>query len=161
MLKKSFIAPAPADLGTEVIGIPEGSDLELNFRLESVVEGVLVSGEISAVTKGMCSRCLEDISSRMTVDFQELYEYPNEETSSSEDDELLQLEGDFLDLEPVVRDALVLALPLAPLCDDDCLGLCPECGIDLNQEPNHEHEIVDPRWLALQNLLTENDPKEG
>ena len=161
MLKKSFTASAPADLGTEVIGIPEGSDLGLSLRLESVIEGVLVSGEVSATTTGMCSRCLADISSQMTVDFQELYEYPNEETSSSEDDDLLQLEGDFLNLEPVVRDALVLALPLAPLCDDDCLGLCPECGIDLNKEPNHEHEIVDPRWLVLQNLLTENDPKEG
>ena len=161
MLKKSFTAPAPADLGSEVIGILEGSDLELNLRLESVVEGVLVSGEVTANTTGMCSRCLADISQDLTVDFQELFEYADDDNSSSEDDDLLQLEGDLLNLEPVVRDALVLALPLAPLCDDDCLGLCPECGIDRNKEPNHEHEIVDSRWQALQGLLTENDPQEG
>jgi uncharacterized protein len=161
MLKRSFTAPAPADLGSEVIGIPEVSDLELNLRLESVVEGVLVSGEVTAKTTGMCSRCLTDIAQDLTVDFQELYEYADDDNSSSEDEDLLQLEGDLLNLEPVVRDALVLALPLAPLCDDECLGLCPECGIELNKEPNHEHEIVDSRWQALQGLLTENDPKEG
>ena len=157
MVKRHFTVPAPADLGTEVIGVTEGDDLELDLRLEGVIEGVLVSGVVRAEAAGECARCLQPISQPMEVDFQELYEYPD----NVNDEDSLRLEGDLLDLEPVVRDAVVLSLPLAPLCDEDCRGLCAHCGIDLNKETNHQHDIVDERWQALKGLLSDIDPTEG
>jgi uncharacterized protein len=157
MVKRHFTVPAPAELGTEVIGVTEGDDLELDLRLEGVIEGVLVSGVAIALATGECARCLQPISQQMEVDFQELYEYPD----AVNDEDSLRLEGDLLDLEPVVRDAIVLALPLAPLCKDDCRGLCSQCGVDLNKELNHQHDNVDERWQALKGLLTDIDPTEG
>ena len=93
----------------------------------------------------------------MEIDFQELFEYPD----AINDEDSLRLVDDLLDLEPVVRDAIVLSLPLAPLCKDDCRGLCSQCGVDLNKEPNHQHDNVDERWQALQGLLKDIDPTEG
>jgi uncharacterized protein len=88
------------------------------------------------------------------VDFQELYVYPDKLDSESDDadseDEVRYLIGDLLDLEPVLRDAVVLDLPFQPLCRPDCAGLCPECGTDLNADPEHQHDTpVDPRWTGL------------
>jgi uncharacterized protein len=156
MFKKSLTVPAPDGIGDDVIGIQAGADIKLELRFESVIEGVLVSGDVIANATGQCSRCLDPIAFDVTVPVQELYE--NEE-SENEDDETLKLEGDYLDLEPVVRDALVLSLPLAPLCDEECLGLCSECGIKLSEAPDHQHESVDSRWQALKGLLDEK--KEG
>lgn len=156
MFKKSLTVPAPDGIGDEVIGIHTDSEITLNIRCESVIEGVLVSGDVIGNATGQCSRCLDPIAFDVTVPVQELYEY---QESENLDDETLKLEGDFLDLEPVVRDALVLSLPLAPLCDDECLGLCSECGIKLSEAPDHQHESVDSRWQALQGLLDEK--KEG
>ncbi len=157
MLKKSFTAPAPADLGSEVIQIAEGSELELDVRFEAVVEGVLVTGTVVAQATGECSRCLTDLNWDLEVDFQELFEYEDNEDL---DEDAFKLEGDLLDLEPVLRDGLVLSLPLAPLCDDECRGLCGICGTDLNENPEHQHDVVDARWQALSALLAD-DKKEG
>ena len=72
------------------------------------------------------------------------------DTADDEDDDVSRLEGDLLDLEPLLRDAVVLALPFQPLCRDDCPGLCTECGARLADDPDHQHdEPVDPRWAAL------------
>jgi uncharacterized protein len=138
---------APAGLGTDVLGVPEGTDLELQLRLEAVVEGVLASGTAWVQLVGECVRCLEAIERTLDVEFQELYAF---EDSDVEDDEASRLEGDLLDLEPVVRDAVVLALPFQPVCRDDCPGLCTQCGARLADDPDHRHEPeVDPRWAAL------------
>jgi uncharacterized protein len=68
------------------------------------------------------------------------------------------MEGDLIDLEPALRDQVVLALPFTPLCSDDCAGLCPECGVRLDDEPDHKHEdAVDPRWSALGGLLAQDE----
>lgn len=158
MLKREFEAPAPADLGSEVIHIPPGSAMKLEVRLESVIEGVLVTGRVQATAIGQCARCLADLNEVVDVDFQELYEYPDE-ANSGDDEEALRLSGDYLDLETVVRDAVVLALPLAPLCSPECLGLCTECGADRNLDPQHHHDTVDARWQKLTELLPET--KEG
>lgn len=155
----SRTVPAPADLGIAVAAIPEGSDLELDLRLESVIEGVLVSGAARAHVVGECARCLDRVEWDETVDVQELFEYPDSDAygrrvDDDEDDEPRpRLEDDLVDLEPVLRDAVVLALPLAPLCRDDCPGLCPECGARLADDPGHRHDQVDPRWAALSGLL--------
>jgi uncharacterized protein len=85
-----------------------------------------------------------------SVDFQELYVYPE---SDAEDDEAFRLSGDDLDLEQAVRDALVLDLPFQPLCRPDCPGLCVECGFPFAEDPEHHHDDrIDPRWAALQVL---------
>ena len=153
--------PAPAGLGTEVIGVPEGTTLDVSGRLESVVEGVLATVVVSTSATGECSRCLEPVTLPVSVELQELYEYddPEMRPSGDEESDLYLLEGDWLDLEPALRDAVVLALPRVPLCDEDCLGLCPECGTRLADDPGHAHEQLDPRWQALSGLLDE--PKEG
>ncbi len=156
MFKKSLTVPAPDGLGDDVIGIQSGSDITLDIRCESVIEGMLVSGNVIAKATGECSRCLDPIAFEVTVPVQELYEFEGPENN---DEETLKLEGDYLDLEPVVRDALVLSLPLAPLCNDECLGLCSECGIKLSEAPDHQHESTDSRWQALKGLLDEK--KEG
>jgi uncharacterized protein len=72
--------------------------------------------------------------------------------SSDDEDELPKLEDDLLDLEPTLRDAVVLALPLQPLCQPDCEGLCIECGANLNDNPGHKHDVIDARWAALADL---------
>jgi uncharacterized protein len=151
----SFTAKAPQDLGIDVIGVPEGDPIQFDLRLEAVVEGVLVSGSASGRLVGECARCLVAVEDEFLADVQELYVYPE---SEFEPDEASRMEGDLIDLEPALRDQVVLALPFQPLCTDDCPGLCPECGVRLVEEPGHQHEdTVDSRWSALQGLLPQDD----
>ena len=165
MRRVSRSVPAPAHLGVDVLGVPEGSALELDLRLESVVEGVLVSGTVTTTVTGECVRCLDPVSRHLEVDVQELWTHQGRDTGrpapageeTEETDELPRLDGDLLDLEPVLRDAVVLALPLQPLCRDDCPGLCSECGARLADDPGHQHDTVDPRWAALQQLPGRTD----
>jgi uncharacterized protein len=149
MRRLSRTVPAPYGLGTDVVGVPEGDGIEVGLRLESALEGVLVSGSARASYTGECGRCLEPVDGELEVQIQELYVYPE---SDAEDDEAARLQGDLLDLEPVLRDAFVLALPLQPVCRDDCPGLCPRCGARLRDEPGHAHDDADPRWAALASL---------
>ena len=145
---------APADLGTDVIGIPEGSDVDLDLRLEAVMEGVLVSGHVRGSATGECVRCLGDVDQEIEVDLQELYVYPGRAPEGEDDeDELRELQDEMIDLEPALRDAVVLALPFQPVCREDCPGLCSECGALLADDPDHHHEQVDPRWAALGGLV--------
>ena len=132
-----------------MVGVPEGSDVELVVRLESVVEGVLVSGHARVRYLGECGRCLDPVGGDLVVDIQELYVYPE---SDADDDEAERLAGDLVDLEPVFRDAVVLALPHQPVCRADCPGLCPTCGVPLAEVPGHVHERTDSRWAALAEL---------
>ena len=135
--------PAPADLGIEVLRVPEGSPVELDLRLEAVMEGVLVTGSATAELVGECVRCLEPIKDEMSARIQELYVYDDIDHDPDEDDETHRLEDDLLDLEPTLRDAVVLALPFQPLCTEDCPGLCAECGARLADDPEHGHEEPD------------------
>ena len=149
MREVSRTVPAPADLGLEVIGVPEGSDIDLDLRLEAVVEGVLVSGTAAVQLHGACARCLRDIEGAETFRLQELFLYPGHEVEEDE----RQIVEDTIDLDGVLRDAVVLELPFTPLCREDCLGLCPECGFNLNDDPTHEHEaVIDARWATLADL---------
>lgn len=147
-------APAPTDLAIEVIGVPAGSEVDLDVRLEAVMEGVLVTGSASVQLRGECARCLDPIEDTTTVDVQELYVYEAKHPDADEEQETRQLVDDLLDLEPLIRDAVVLALPFSPLCGDDCPGLCAECGARLADEPDHTHDDapIDPRWATLQGL---------
>lgn len=149
--------PAPTGLGLALAAIPEGSPITLDLRLESVMEGVLVSGIAEVDVHAECSRCLDPVVWNEDVDLRELFVYPATDARGRpvdagdvDDDPLPQVRDDLIDLEPVIRDAVVLSLPLAPVCDDNCRGLCPTCGDRLDEE--HRHEILDPRWAALGGL---------
>jgi uncharacterized protein len=146
--------PAPASLGLELIGVPEGEPVSLTVRLESVSEGVLVSARAQATLRGECGRCLREITDVLDIEFQQLYAYEHSTTDeTADDDEVGRMDGDLIDLEPELRDAVVLALPLHPKCREDCPGLCPACGTPWDElPPDHSHDQPDPRWAALSQL---------
>jgi uncharacterized protein len=154
------VVPAPPDLGLELISVPKDSDLELDLSLTSVSEGVYVSGTVLGTLTGECGRCLDDITESFDVEIAELFAYAASTTEETTDeDEVGRMQGDLLDLEPAVRDAVVLTLPTNPVCRPDCPGLCPECGVRLDDLPaDHSHEDVDPRWAALRNLSNTETP---
>jgi len=155
--------PAPEDLGTDVIGVPAGDDVELDLRLEAVMEGVLVSGSVRARVVGECVRCLDEVVDDVDVSVQELYVYPGRaevaEENGDDEEDVHELDGDLVDVEPALRDALVTALPFQPLCRDDCPGLCSVCGAHLADDPQHSHDTIDPRWAALGGLQSTLDEK--
>ncbi len=157
--KLSLDVPAPAQLGIEFLGVPEGDLIHLDLRLEAVMEGVLLTGTASATLVGECVRCLDAISDDSRVSLQELYMY--DVPDNDEDEDVSKLEDDLLDLEPLLRDAVVLALPFQPVCREDCPGLCPECGARLADDPDHQHEqAIDPRWAGLEGLVTGDDTQD-
>ena len=178
--------PAPADLHLELVSVPVGAEVALDVRFEAVTEGVLATGTATAPLAGECARCQDPLTSTVTVSFQELYlysegrphgsrevsdkrekydkraKYDRHDEDEERDDEERYLDGDLLDLEPALRDAVVLALPMSPLCRDDCPGLCAECGARLaDAGPDHGHEdATDPRWAGLKRFdgqATEQD----
>ncbi|MGV9859530.1 YceD family protein [Gordonia sp. NPDC003425] len=141
----------PERIGVEMIGIPAGSEVDLDMRLEAVSEGVLVTGTVSGDTDGQCARCLEPIDGTVTVFLTELFAYPDSETEQTSDaEDIHRISDDRIDLGQSVIDAVALELPMSPLCSDDCPGLCTVCGVRLAvAEPGHGHELIDPRWAAL------------
>lgn len=150
------IVPAPAGFGLEVIGIPEGRPIGLELRFESATEGVFASGSARVDVVGECARCLGPIAFPLRVSLGEFFAYPDSATEATTDpDEVSRVVEETVDTEEMVRDAVLLALPLAPLCRPDCRGLYPECGdrwADLGT--GHSHETIDPRWAALRGRLT-------
>src|SRR6478672_10227846 len=162
-LTQTRTVPAPDDLRLELIEVPAGADVALEVRFEAVSEGVLATGTAIAPLAGECARCLAPLTSSVTVGFQELFLYAegrhdkhekhdkHDEQEERDAEGLYHLDGDLLDLEPAFRDAVVLALPMSPLCREDCPGLCAECGVPLaDAGPGHRHEAAaDPRWAAL------------
>ncbi len=151
--------PAPPGLGLELVGVPPGAPVELSLRLEAVMEGVLVSGTVRAPVAGECGRCLDPVSGRVDVPLQELYAYPDRR---GDPPDVWRLQGDLMDLEPALRDAVLLALPMTPRCRDDCPGLCPTCGDRLaDAGRDHRHGVADPRWAGLVGILgTSTEPTE-
>ena len=147
---ESRILPAPADLGSGMVRVPAGAELDLQVQLEDVSDGVLVTGAVTAPLIGECARCLDEFTSGTQVTFCELFAV---QASESEDDGYL-LDGDLLDLEPALRDAVVLELPLSPLCAEDCAGLCSRCGVKLaDAEPGHSHPDDGGVWAVLKDLF--------
>ena len=148
MREKHLDIAAPEHLGEGMVSVREGGELDIDVKLESLHEGILASGSVLATAEGECARCLAPVTIPLDVEFAELFAYPSDEPYDH------QLEGDQLDLESVVRDAVVLALPFQPLCRDDCPGLCAECGARLADDPGHGHDApIDPRWAALGDVV--------
>jgi uncharacterized protein len=164
MLTYSETVPSPSRIGLDLIGIDEGAPLTLDLRIESVSEGVLVTGTVSAPTAGECARCLTPITGDVEIYLTELFAYPDSATDeTTESDEIGRVgasgEPDTVDLEQPIIDAIGMSLPFAPLCGPDCAGLCPQCGVPLaTAEPGHQHEQIDPRWAKLAGLLDQDKP---
>ena len=159
--------PVKEAFGVPLISVPVGDFIEVDARLESVAEGVLLSADVYAVAKGECIRCLDPVEIVIERKIQELYNYePTNERGKKkrrDEDEIdldledeLMMDGNIMDLETPIRDAVVLSLPINPLCDEDCLGLCPVCGgkwADLPED--HAHDVIDARWASLGSLSLE------
>ena len=143
----------PEEMGTDIVAVPAGS-------------GVLVSGSVQATATGACVRCLDPVNLPVEVSFQELFAYADraahhhEVDADSDEAEVYELVDDLVDLQPVLRDAVVPALPFQPVCRVDCPGLCSECGVALALDPDHHHDVLDPRWAALGTMLSD-DPEEN
>jgi uncharacterized protein len=155
MFPLNHTVTSPSHIGLDMIGIQPGAPLDLDLRVESVSEGVLVSGTLSAPITGECSRCLAPFSERIEVGLTELFAYPDSITEATTDeDEVARVVDDMVDLEQPIIDAVALELPFSPACRPDCPGLCPTCGVALaSAEPGHHHDAIDPRWAKLTTML--------
>lgn len=157
MKELSVDLPAPAQWGEALVAVREGESLELDLRFESVHEGILVTGELATLARGECGRCLDDIALDVEVEFQELFAYHRDEACEYD------VQDDHVNLEPIIRDAVVLALPFQPVCRPDCPGLDPQTGLKLADGTELTPTTVrDPRWDALTNFAsTEADLGAG
>lgn len=159
--------PAPADLAVVMARVAPGSPIDIDITLESVVEGIWMSGTADVDVTAECSRCLDPIEWAESVELEQLFVYPATDASgavvrsAAEDDDSddgaepePEVHQDIIDIEGPLRDAVVLSLPLAPLCSPDCAGICAQCGERLESlDAPHDHPDTDPRWAALQTLL--------
>lgn len=158
-------------VGVPLIAVPAGDTIEVDLRIESVTEGILLSAVLFAIAKGECIRCLDLVELEVERKIQELYRYepgsekgtraPKKSRRNSEPEEdidvnavdELWMDGNVMDLQNPIRDAIVLDLPINPLCTEDCLGLCPDCGQKWESLPSdHAHEAIDARWAGLAGL---------
>ena len=155
MVSVRATVPSPSRIGLDLVAIERGADLDLDLRLESVSEGVLVTGTVSAPTVGECVRCLTPITGHVEIGLTELFAYPDSTTeATTEEDEVGRIVNDTVELEQSVVDAVGVELPLSPLCRPDCPGLCPRCGIPLaTAGPGHQHDQIDPRWAKLAGMV--------
>jgi uncharacterized protein len=156
MHERQIEVVVPDDLGEGLVAVKGGSTLTVNLRLEALHEGILVSAQIAGKAAGECGRCLIDIELPVQVEFHELFAYSRDEAYECE------VQDDHVDLEPLIRDAVVLSLPFQPVCRPDCPGLDPETGLRLAEMPDQEpHEEPDPRWSALLEFQASTDISTG
>ncbi|MDR0960883.1 MAG: DUF177 domain-containing protein [Propionibacteriaceae bacterium] len=149
-VEHTWTAPAPEGWGLEHIAVPAGAPLDIEAVFETVGDGVLVSGEVSYPLDGRCARCLGPVETAATSAFQELFVYDMPVAGEDDEVEVSPIVAERVDLGPVVHDAIILDLPSTPLCEDNCAGLCVQCGVDLNEQPDHVcAPLVDERWAGL------------
>lgn len=150
-IKREF--PNPERIGIDVIAIEANTNLVISGKVESVSTGVLASFEIHSQAEGECVRCLDPIHEPVSATIQELYYYSAPTELGEDEDEPLLILEEKIDLLPAFRDAVILDLPLQPHCSEDCLGLCPECGGKIAENPGgHNHQNIDPRWAKLRDI---------
>jgi uncharacterized protein len=147
MREHTLDIPVTEKLGEGLLSVETGENLHVELRLESVHEGILVSAEVFSEAAGECGRCLRDIRQPVEVEFQELFAYSSDEAFDFE------VHDDHVDLEPLIRDTVVLSLPFQPVCTPDCPGLDPVTGERLaDHAAAPAPEVIDPRWSALAGL---------
>jgi uncharacterized protein len=137
------------DLSTEMVAISE--EIRFEGLLQGVEEGIVVSGTVSGRMTCNCARCLKEFTQVIDVEVRELFTH----TAKDDEDNYPITDGE-IDLEPCARDALLLSVPFAPLCKEDCQGLCPRCGGDRNVGECVCGPEVDERWAALSSLKLED-----
>ncbi|QEU11788.1 MULTISPECIES: YceD family protein [Dermabacter] len=157
----SRTATSAQPVGDPEFAVKPGDDIEVEASLESVDEGIYVTGSARADVHAECSRCLDPVEERLDVRFDELFTYPEKVPAELEEEDVPVLEGDVIDLGPLVHDAFAMAAPYQPLCREDCPGLCPQCGKRMEEDPDHEHVVYDPRFAALAGLLDTDEESEG
>ena len=153
MRERTLTINVPEHLGEGLAVVPEGREIEIRYRLESIHEGILASAEVDTVADAQCSRCLRDIKVPVQVEFQELFAYPSDEPFDYE------VHGDHVDLEPVVRDAVVLSLPFQPECAEGCpseVELGPGITLVLSDDESDEAPLHE-RWAALAKFRESTD----
>jgi len=139
-------------LGLTDVAIPDGAEITFTGELESIHEGVVLTGAADVPWTGECRRCLKELHGVATIDIREVYE------TKPTDGETWPLDHDQVDLGPLLHDIALLALPLAPLCTDACMGPVPEVfpavveGDAVPGEAPEEAPAKDPRWAALDDL---------
>lgn len=168
--------PAPSGIGDEIVGVDEGADVSVVGSFDSIVDGLILNARISAPVHAECTRCLKPIQRDWTVNVTSFFPYEDKSAAGkngkeeevdiiagedeAEDTYPLLDGGVWADLEALLRDTLVEELPLQPLCKPDCKGLCSQCGIDLNENPDHQHDMTDIRFAALEGLKAKLEGKE-
>ncbi|EPI54502.1 YceD family protein, partial [Gardnerella vaginalis] len=185
------VFPAPEGIGDSVIGVKPGSDVTVDGNFDSVVDGLMFQGTITARVHAECSRCLMPLHRDWSVDVCAFFAQVESKggarsnnskfnRSNGDNDDLEDADiwdegddsgnvyplvggGDFADIEALIRDTMVSELPLKPLCEPDCKGLCSQCGENLNEHPDHHHDITDIRFAALEGLKQklENSQNRG
>ena len=141
------VTRSPADSS-----IPEGADAICEVTLESFPGGVMVTGTVACPWRGMCRRCTAPLGGVLRVGVREPFTDAASAPGVPEDEEAYPIADGVLYLAPMVRDAVALELPMAPLCRPDCKGLCPICGGDRNVEDCRCEPPPDPRWASLDAL---------
>lgn len=159
-LRLAADAVVDEEVRNDVSTVPRGAVVPVSLLLESVLDGILVTGRTEVPRRSTCVRCLDDVEATDVVEFRQFFTYPGAEPGSDEADDadVTTLTGPWLDVRAAFRDAMLLALPLIPTCRSDCPGLCPECGFRLADDPEHGHEHPDPRWSALAQWSTSPKP---
>ncbi|MFD0704428.1 YceD family protein [Alloscardovia venturai] len=171
-----YVMPAPSGIGDELVGIPEGTDVTIDGTLESLADGILFTGTIHVPFNSECARCLEPIHTTITTNPVVFFTYeedmPKAHFGEGEEVDIIASQDEtsdtyplapgsiYINFESMLRDQLAEALPLQPLDREDCLGLCSQCGINLNEHPNHKHDVVNIQWAALEGLKKKLETEE-
>jgi uncharacterized protein len=127
--------------------VPAGAEAEIDVELVSFVGGIEVEGTVRAPWIGTCRRCAEPVEGELQIPVHE--RFADLAVAGSSDGDFYPIDLDAIDLTPLVRDAVVLELPMAPLCKEDCAGLCPQCGANRNEGDCGCVAPRDPRWANL------------
>lgn len=133
-----------------------GGPTRVDLHCDRVESDIIVRGRIGCSIVGHCARCLEDYPFDLECDVAAICLPRSEngaESDTDEGDDIVYYDGDEIDLTPIIRERIILALPTRPLCSPDCKGLCPQCGTNLNQQSCQcRTEKGDPRLAVLRNL---------
>lgn len=171
----SFDWTVPKGWETEVLRLEPGTIVPLDVTVTTIDGGVVVEAAGAVTLMGECVRCLDPIEVHQEFNASEVFVYEDKrgqrerssdeiESEGDDMDSALLIERDSVDLEPLLRDAILAEAPLQPVCSDDCLGICVHCGILLRDAPpDHKHEFLDPRFAALEGFfdsLPEGEPQE-
>lgn len=167
--------PAPGGIGDSIVGVKEGEPIHVNGQFDSIIDGLIFTGTFTAPVTAVCARCDKDLSGDWSEQVTAFFPYEDADVgkTKNEDVEIIAGEeesgdtyplidnGAFANIEPLLRDTFVSALPLNPLCKPDCKGLCPQCSLDLNENPEHVHEVTDLRFADLEALKEQLEREQG